>query len=49
MSRDVIALPMAAADVYIVGGGMSEDLRIIGSASLIGGSPVPETVPPSNC
>jgi hypothetical protein len=32
MSRDVIALPIAAADVYIVGGGMFEDLRIIGSA-----------------
>jgi superfamily II DNA or RNA helicase len=31
MSRDVIALPMAAADVYIVGGGMFEDLRVIGS------------------
>jgi hypothetical protein len=32
MSRDVIALPMAAADVYIVGGGMFEELRVIGSA-----------------
>ena len=27
-----IALPMAAADLYIVGGGMFEDLRVIGSA-----------------
>ncbi len=31
MSQETIAQPMAAADLYIVGGGMFEDLRVIGS------------------
>jgi len=32
MGQERVALPMAAADLYIVGGGMFDELRVIGSA-----------------